>query len=176
MSHISEEQLAAYKSAIQLEKEGQRFFSDSAKKSQDKLGREVFEFLAKEELKHIESIEGFRKSRREGRSFAMEAVISKSGAETLHSGIEKIFKELQKEAKPTAADLEVYQLGMNFEARGVSFYKKVKEQATDLRAKELFAFLVGEEQKHYKILEDCYNYMENPGEYFHRREGWHVEG
>jgi rubrerythrin len=176
MRHISEQELKAYESAVTLEKEGHKFFTDSAEKSQDRLGREVFEFLAKEELKHIESIEAFRKSRREGRSFAMEAVISKSRAETLHSGIEEIFRELEKEMKPTAADLEVYQLGMNFEARGVSFYKKVKEEATDLRAKELFAFLVGEEQKHYKILEDCYNYMENPAEFFHRREGWHVEG
>lgn len=176
MKHISEAELKAYESAIALEREGHRFFSDSAEKSQDKLAKEVFEFLAKEELKHIESIEDFRKSRRQGRSFAMEAVTSKSGAETLHRGIEKIFKELEKEAKPTAADLEVYQLGMNLEARGVTFYRKVHEEARDLRAKELFAFLVEEEQRHYKILEDCYNYMENPAEFFHRREGWHVEG
>lgn len=176
MQNISEGELAAYKSAIELEREGHEFFTESARKSQNKLGKEVFQFLAKEEFKHIEAIEAFRNSRREGRSFAMEAVTSKSEAESLHSGIQKLFRQVSKEVKPGDAELEVYQLGMNFESRGMDFYKKAQEEAGDLRAKELFGFLVGEEQKHFKILEECRNYMENPEEYFHRREGWHVEG
>lgn len=64
--HISEEELAACKSAIELEKEGHKLFGESARESGNKLGKEVFEFLASEELKDIGAIESFQKSRRGG--------------------------------------------------------------------------------------------------------------
>lgn len=103
-------------------------------------------------------------------------MVSESEAESIHRGVEKLLSELEKEMQPTGADLEVYRLGMSFESRGMHFYKEAQAELTDLRPKEPFAFLAGEEQKHCRILEDCYNYMENPAEYFHRKEGWHLEG
>lgn len=166
----------ALSAAIEMEKKGYDFFTESATNAKDSLAREVFEFLAAEELNHINAIEKFKEEYLSGKSADADAVIDSLKAGRPRATIERLFKELTKSTPIEGSDLDVYQFAMDFERRGQEFYRNAEASATDPNAKKLYGFLVGEERKHFKIVESCLLYFDNPEEFFHRREGWHLEG
>ncbi|MCF7874304.1 MAG: ferritin family protein [Candidatus Omnitrophica bacterium] len=52
-------------------------------------------------------------------------------------------------------DIEAYKLACKIEKDGIYFYKKLKENSDDKGIKEMFDFLIAEENKHLKFFEDC---------------------
>lgn len=166
----------ALSAAIEMEKKGYDFFTESATDAKDSLAKEVFEFLAAEELNHIRAIEKFNQEYLSGRSADADKVIESLKADRPRAAIERLFKELTKSTPVEGGDLDVYQFAMDFERKGQEFYREAEAAATDPDAKKLYGFLVGEERKHFKIVESCLLYFDNPEEFFHRREGWHLEG
>lgn len=176
MSEMNLPEKDALSAAIEMEKKGYGFFTESATNAKDSLAREVFSFLAAEELNHIKAIEKFNEEYLSGKSADADAVIDSLKAGRPKAVIERLFKELTKSTPVEGSDLDVYQFAMDFERRGQEFYRKAESSATDPNAKKLYGFLVGEERKHFKIVESCLLYFDNPEEFFHQREGWHLEG
>ena len=168
-----QEALAA---AIEMEEKGYNFFKDSAKKSKDNMAREVFDFLAGEELKHIGAIKQFHKNFLAGKSSDMKVLIDGMKRPQGASPIDALFAGLDKTAPTSGSDLDVYRFALDFERRGELFYRQAETDAVDPGAKKLYGFLIGEERSHFKIVESCLLYFENPEEFFHQREKWHVEG
>jgi rubrerythrin len=52
-------------------------------------------------------------------------------------------------------DIEAYKLACKIEKDGIYFYKKLKENSDDKGIKEMFDFLIAEENNHLKFFEDC---------------------
>jgi rubrerythrin len=173
MNVLEREALAA---AIEMEQKGYDFFNDTAEKADDPMAKEVFKFLALEELNHIKAIEIFNQQFLSGGEVKADEVIEQMIADRPIVAINELFKNLSKSAPVEGGNLDAYKFAMDFERKGGEFYQKVEAEATDPNAKKLFAFLVGEEQKHFKIVESCLLYVENPEEFFHQQEKWHLEG
>jgi rubrerythrin len=176
MSEMNLPEEEALVAAIEMEQRGYDFFKKSASEAKDNLAREVFEFLAAEELNHIEAIEKFKEEYLAGKSTDADSVIESLKAGKPKSTIDQLFKEMTRSKPVEGTDLDVYMFAMDFERKGQEFYRQAEASATDPNAKKLYGFLVGEEQKHFKIVESCHLYFENPEEFFHQREGWHLEG
>ena len=176
MSEMNLPEKEALLAAIEMEKKGYDFFIKSAANAKDSLAREVFGFLAAQELNHIKAIERFNEEYLSGKSTDADAVIESLKAGRPKSAIEQLFKEITRSTPVEGTDLDVYRFAMDFERKGQELYRKAEASATDPDAKKLYGFLVGEEQKHFKIVESCHLYFENPEEFFHQREGWHLEG
>ena len=162
--------------ALEMEERGYNFFRDSAGKASDTFAKEVFSFLADEELNHIKAIKKFNEEYIKGGLGDADRMIAELKAGKPKTSIVKIFDQLKDKTPTAGRDLDVYEFAMDFELKGEAFYKKAEAEATDPRAKRLYGFLVGEERKHFKIVESCMAYFENPAEFFHQREKWHVEG
>jgi rubrerythrin len=162
--------------AIEMEERGYTFFRDAAGKAPDVFAKEVFNYLADEEQNHIRAIRKFNTEAVGGRLGDADKVIADLKAGRPKTSIAKIFDQLKDKTPTTGRDLDVYRFAMDFELKGEAFYKKAETEAVDPNAKKLYAFLIGEERKHFKIVESCMDYFENPAEFFHRREKWHVEG
>jgi len=166
----------ALATAIEIEKKGYNFFNETAEKAPEQLAKEVFKFLAQEELNHIKAIEDFNQQYLSGETAQADKAIEQIIASRPIAAINELFKNLSKSAPADGGNIEAYQFAMDFERKGGEFYKKAESEATDPNAKKLFAFLVGEEQKHFKVVESCLMYVENPEEFFHQQEKWHLEG
>ena len=166
----------ALAAAIEMEKKGQKFFSETAGKADEELAKEVFTFLAAEELNHIRAIEKFNEEYLAGEKIDVEHLIDDLKQGRPMQTIDELFKNLSGSVPLEGTNLDAYNFAMEFERKGGEFYKKAEAEASDPAAKKLFGFLVGEEQKHFKIVESCLLYFDNPEEFFHQREGWHVEG
>ncbi|UCC79636.1 MAG: ferritin family protein [Candidatus Zixiibacteriota bacterium] len=166
----------ALTAAIEMEKRGYEFFSDTAQKADEELAKEVFTFLAAEELNHIKAIEKFSQESLSGENTSADEVIAEMKDNRPRQTINELFKNLSGTVPLEGTNLDAYKFAMDFERKGGEFYKKAEAEAADPGAKKLFGFLVGEERKHFKIVESCLLYFDNPEEFFHQRESWHMEG
>ena len=176
MSKLNMPVKEALAAAIEMEKKGQTFFSDTAAKAGEELAKEVFTFLAAEELNHIRAIENFNREYLAGAEIDVEKLINDLKQGRPIQTVDELFKNLSGTVPVEGTNLDAYKFAMDFERRGGEFYKKAEAEAADPGAKKLFGFLVGEEQKHFKIVESCLLYFDNPEEFFHQRESWHMEG
>jgi len=166
----------ALAAAIEMEERGYTFFKDSAAKAGNSFAMEVFDFLSGEELRHLEAIRKFQKDFLAGKSGGAETLIDGMKAGRKITALQQLFDGLSKTSPVGGNELDVYKFAMDFELKGEAFYKKAEAEAVDTNAKKLYGFLVGEERKHFKIVESCLAYFENPAEFFHQREKWHLEG
>jgi rubrerythrin len=176
MSDLNMPVREALAAAIEMEKKGQSFFSETARKADEELAKEVFTFLAAEELNHIMAIEKFNQEFLSGEKIDVENLIDDLILSRPRQTIDELFRNLSGSVPLEGTNLDAYKFAMDFERKGSEFYKKAVAEAADPGAKKLFGFLVGEEQKHFKIVESCLLYFDNPEEFFHQRERWHVEG
>jgi rubrerythrin len=166
----------ALTAAIDFEKRGYKFFSETASKADEELAKEVFNFLAAEELNHIKAIERFNEEYLLGEGVKADDIIAEIESNKPRKTINELFKNLSGTVPVEGTNLDAYKFAMDFERKGREFYKKAESEANDPGAKKLFGFLVGEEQRHFKIVESCLLYFDNPEEFFHQRESWHMEG
>lgn len=176
MSELNMPLKEALAASIEMEKKGHNFFSETARKADEELAKEVFTFLAAEELNHIKAIEKFNDDYLSGGKIDVENLINDLKLGRPRQSIDELFKNLSGTVPLEGTNLDAYKFAMDFERKGREFYKKAEAETSDSEAKRLFGFLVGEEQKHFKIVESCLLYFDNPEEFFHQREGWHVEG
>jgi len=176
MSHTNLPDSKALSAAIEMEEMGFSFFKDSAAQAKDSFAKEVFEFLAGEELNHIKAIEKFHEDYMKGQSADPKDLIDGMANSAARSAISQLFEKLSQNRPIGGTELDVYKFAMDFERKGENFYKKAESEAIDPNAKKLYGFLVGEERRHFKIVESCLAYFENPAEFFHQREKWHFEG
>jgi len=176
MSDLDMSVKEALTAAIEFEKKGYDFFSETAEKADDELAKEVFSFLAIEELNHIKAIEKFNQEFLSGGDVNADEVIAEMKENKPRQTINELFKNLSGTVPAEGTNLDAYKFAMDFERKGGEFYKKAEAEATDPGARKLFGFLVGEERNHFKIVESCLLYFDNPEEFFHQRESWHMEG
>lgn len=108
--------------AIQIEKNGQSFYHHLAQQEERSAIREVFDYLAKEELRHIQEFGHLAEHlaeppdhwEREDFEFYLETLVG-----------DNVFKEDgsgEKRAKEVKSDLEAVELGIQFEKDTIIFF------------------------------------------------------
>ena len=65
---------------------------------------------------------------------------------------------------------------MDLESKGYDFYKKHEEKSDNEFEKQFYAKMSAVESNHYKVLEDTFEYLSNPSEWFSKRERPIFEG
>ena len=160
-----EEALALLKSAIELEKDGYKFYIEAAKKSTDPKGKAIFEQLAKDEIGHEKALVAEYESLHQTGQLIQHpqtplAKIYKVGDRP------KIFSsdpEGKARIKPSTTDLEALRIAMANEKKAVEFFSQARDKSHDPLAKGLYSRLVAEEGSHILLLEGEYDYLTNAG-------------
>lgn len=176
MESVFKNEKEALSMAIDMEKEGRAFYLKTAEKATDNMTKEVFEFLAKEELKHIEAIKIFYDNILAGSQSDYHKIVGGDTPEVAKKAIYNLFKGLEDKVPTDKPDLEAFRFARDFEKKGERFYREAAAKAEDSNVKLLFNFLVEEEMRHFEMIDDSMAFLENPDEWFHRQEKWHVEG
>lgn len=159
------ELLEPLKIALKLEVEGRQFFFEAAQSSQSKFARQTFEFLAKEEEKHIENINRFSQSiiDSDGRDY-LDVGIS-DAAQKLTSFNERLAK-LKDEFEPSMSDVQAYQFALDFENGAEEFYAEKMAEAKNPMVKKFYQWLIDEESMHSRVLTSCMRFAEDPQSWF----------
>jgi rubrerythrin len=166
-SDKSEDILEPFRIARRLEEEGKAFFEEAARKAESQLVRQTFEFLATEEIKHIEKIERFYQSLEisEGKEVPDT---EDSDAEQKLADFNKRLVGLKDEVKPSVSDVDAYEVALKFENGAEEFYEQKMNEADDPRIKRFYKWLIDEETMHARLLRSCLSFAEDPAAWFEK--------
>jgi len=170
------DELKALKMAIDYEKKIRSFYLKHSEKIKNNLAKKTFVFLADEELKHIDAIKAFNKSIHDGEEPMIDSGTEDEAINRVKEFFSKGMEEAAKKARASENELKIYELGLQMEQNGYDFYKQASEKAEHPNVKNLFEFLLKEENGHYALLSNAISYFKNPDEYFESQEGWFFEG
>lgn len=154
--------------AIAFEEEGMRFFTERAENAPSVIERNIFKSLAKDEAGHRAYLMGLRDDL--VRTHQIEVLRAEEGE---HRPPREIFVEALANVKGPehveASELEILRGALEVERRGYTMYKAAADKVDSQSAQELFLHLAAEEQNHYQLLHNTYEYLSNP-------EAWHGYG
>jgi rubrerythrin len=151
--------------AIAFEEEGMRFFTDRAQNAPSEMERNIFRSLAKDEAGHKAHL-----MRMKDDLLRTNEVDSLKDEGHKHRGPREIFESalasVDDPQSAEAEELEILRGAMAVEKKGFALYSEAARKVETPQARELFLHLAGEEQNHYSLLRNTFDFMSNP-------EGWH---
>lgn len=150
--------------ALSTENDGTAFYKQATGHVTHKLAKAAFEILAKEELRHVALIEALA-TRLTGKGAPVVVDSPTKGA--LAEGIKTIYKSAMDEKQ--GADLgaaDAYTKAIELEKRVSALYFEYARESESEEAKRLFGVLYREEQDHLTLLEDMFNYLTKPDQWF----------
>ncbi len=148
--------------ALTLEEDLQSFYQKQAELHQGNSLQIVFELLAKEEEKHVEIL----------MSHADKIDIPLRDNDIL-AEIRPIFKEIsdfKSEIKLYATQLDAYRMALDKEIESLNFYRDLQNKSSEEASKQVFGYLIQQEDKHCIILEELVKLVTRPEEWVESAE------
>ena len=174
----NKEALEALEFALKFETDGHKFYLEASKKTDNALGKEMFRSLAEEEIIHVEMVkaiyENLTKTRKWPKTTGREMKEKKLlDFETIFT---KVKEDVKKTLEVNPGDLEALKIAKDMEIEGYKFYQKRAEQTNNPLEKEFYLMLEKEESNHYEVIENTYEYLSNPSDWFSKKERPIYEG
>jgi len=165
--------LQALQLALKMERDGRQFFLDASDKASHPLTKETFDSLAAWELEHIEIIERFQSSLRDtGEWESVASLQTKKGEaiETFKTVFQEAREHIDEAVKAETGDLEAYRMARDMEDKISVFYQKQAGESSDENARAFYTFMADQEREHYQILDNAFQYLEDPAQWFEQGE------
>ena len=148
--------------ALTMEEDLQNFYLKQAELHQGNSLQTVFELLAKEEEKHVEIL----------MSFADKIDLPLKDSDII-SEVRPIFKELadfKSDIKLYATQLDAYRMALDKEVESLNFYKNLHDKSQEEQTKQVFRYLIQQEDRHSIILEELVKLVTRPEEWVESAE------
>lgn len=159
MAEISKQIENAIIGAIQLEINGRKFFNHAAEITQHEKGKKMFQFLAEEEVKHLETFSKLFSQILAGDDW--KKFVSSRDVEGEAPLVTKLKDRLKSgEGK---GETEALSIGMQLEMDAIQFFQKAAGETDDPVARKIFFDIAEEEKFHYDLLQAQYDSVTNSG-------------
>ena len=159
----------AFEIAKKMETDAIRFYAEAAQKTNHPAGKKMFETIIKDEKRHLEIVNNLLK----GMDIHIEDVHPIKNIKTV---FESMKDEMMERVKATSDDLEAFKIGMQMEKEGLEFYTNLLAEATTEKEKNLYEKLIHEEEEHYNIFANTYDFLNDTGNWFMWEDHSIVEG
>jgi len=165
------------RTALNMEKKGRAMYKDASGKSNNPIVKRTFAALSDDESIHLEAINlHINNLNKKNKNGLFKSFLSKRSKKNSALSLASYFRSLEGNLEKTSGDVSAYKFAMRFEKNSYEFYKKLKIKYPAKEASSLLVFLMGEEAKHLKILQDSFEYINSPEDWFRREERSIVEG
>ena len=155
--------------AIKMEKDAIDFYSKAAEKTSHPAGKKMFQSITEDEKRHLKMLSQIFKEL----DIKMDDVSPMRNMQTI---FESMKNSMMERVMATQDELEAFKIAMQMEQEGVAFYKQVETETRKQKEKALFERLIREEQQHYDIFANTYNFMNDTGNWFMWEEHSIVDG
>lgn len=145
--------------AKKMETDAISFYTEAARKTKYPAGKKMFETVTLDEKRHLEMVTKLLK----GLDFQIQDV---HPMENIRTVFEKMKDEMMQKVEATSDELEAFKIAMQMEKEGLDFYRKLALEAKTEKERTLFEKLAGEEQQHYDIFSNTYNFLSDTGNWF----------
>jgi len=159
----------ALEMAKKMERDAITFYTEAAQKTNYPAGKKMFLTIAEDEKRHLVMISEIIK----GLQVTQQDV---SPMKNVKSVFETMKNEMMKKVAASPDEMEAFKIAMQMEKEGMEFYKKTLAKAKTEKEKALLERLIGEEQQHYAIFSNSYQFLANTGNWFMWEERGIVEG
>lgn len=143
------------KIALQLERDGYKYYKKAAELCKNSYGKKMFEKLARDEIQHLEKF----------KEIAQKIFGKIEEGEGKHLDI---FEKIDFSTK--AGEYASLDHAIKFEERAYEYFKKAAENAKDTKIKKLFEEIAEEEKMHMELLEAERGYLHKSGIWFDYQE------
>jgi len=163
------------KYSIQMELDGKKFYVTAGKQSENRLGKELYSWLATQEDHHRAKFESIYQSISEKKGMPVEHItLNKT------NGIGTMFREAikitGKTLKAKKTELAAVEKAIEMEIKSRDYYKKQAAGSASDIVREFLMAVSAEEQGHYLALIDYREYMADPADWFTRTEHHLLDG
>lgn len=148
--------------AIVFEEEGMAFFQDRARNAPSSLERNLFNSLAKDEAGHKAYLVQIRDDLLREQSVDVLPETDPAHVSNVRGIFENAMDSAHDPYDFQLEELEIIKGAMDVERRGYHMYADGAASMTSPRARQLFEHLAGEEQNHYVLLKNTYDFMSDP--------------
>jgi len=142
------------RAAKQVEKAGHRFYSTMSERAVDPTLKELFTWLAQDEIEHLRRLTQIEEKYQDG---AFSEYDEEFAPYLDQFSSETIFPDAQKlEAilKTDNADIQALDLAIEAEEKFADFFQRASEVATSDDGQDAFGWLASEETRHAKVLKE----------------------
>jgi len=133
-----------YEFAVQMERDGEKYYREQAEKNAGNGLKGVFEMLADDEKRHAEILE----KKAAGTALVQTDTLAKS--KSVFVGI----SDFKEETKAAPGQIDLYTMALDMEKKSIDLYEGYLAKAEDKAQKEIFSYLVSQEKEHYAVIEE----------------------
>jgi len=151
-----------WKFAIDMELDGEKYYREQANINKDNSLNVVCLMLAEDEKKHAEILT----DKMNEKSFPLIDSDTLSNSKNIFDGI----KDIKIEGKEIASQLDFYRIATEKETQSINLYKEYLSKATESVEKELFEYLIQQEEHHYEVLDNIASLLLKPEEWVENAE------
>ena len=155
--------------AMKTETDAIDFYGKAALKTQNPVGKKMFLSIVEDEKRHLEIL----KCIFSGMDMDIPEV---SPMKKIRTVFEENRDLMLGRVAATADETDALQIAMGMEKESVDFYEKAASQAKSAREKTIFEMLVKEEEEHYAIFSNTYQFLVDSGNWFMWEEHSAVDG
>ena len=157
-----------WEKAKDIETKGRDFYIELAGKSSREEVASIFKVLADEEQKHYDLFDSLEKQLEVGE---LPKSTSISDAKEAFARLASAFKT----EDPVEDAESTYAKALELERTSVEYYNSILEQLDDGKQKEAVKTIIGEEQRHERIVEGLMEFVRRPKEWLEDAEFYHLE-
>jgi len=161
--------------ALDNEMKEHKFYLKNAERTQNPVGKAMFQQIAGEELEHYERLKQLHENWQKDKKWpdTVPLNVKDTPVKTL---VEQAVKRAPSKAKGDADDLNAVRAAIEFEANGTEYYSKLRDEVTDQKEKAFFNLLANIEREHYASLKDTEEYLTDPVSWFRKKEATGLDG
>lgn len=156
------------KTALEFEKKGFELYSNVAKNTKNELLKDIFTYLASQEEKHVFEIEQYVEENKLN--------ISGDDAKKTKEFFTTTIKSFKEKLELCEEDSHAYEKGMELETSAYEFYKSKLIDAQTPETEKFLKFLMEQENAHYSLIQNAYEFSKDPKHFFAMNERSFFEG
>lgn len=142
------------RAAMEVEKNGHRFYSSMVEKAKSELAREIFSWLAQDEVQHLKTLEKLVPLYQDGSFWEDEEqflpYLRRFSDQQVFPSPERVEQVLKNEE----SDLQALDLAIEAEEKFAEYFHMAASQARTDEGKQAFFWLAGEEDRHAAVLKE----------------------
>jgi len=169
------DRLNALEIALENETKEREFYLANAERTANPLGKAMFESIAAEELDHYERLKKLHDAWQKDGSWP-ETVPLKVKETNIRKVLASVVDKTADIPPADDDDLAALQKAIEFEARGVEFYRHLSSRLSDPKEQKFFSLLAGIEEEHYRSLKETEEFLKDPAAWFRTTERGGLDG
>jgi len=171
MKFNSKESINVLKYAVKKEKAAEDFYTEKAQTVQEPGTKEIFRDLAVDEHKHFEMVSELLKQAESG---VETSTIILPPPSSPKERVEAIFSKFKNGKLPSLSEKttagEALTFALEIEKQSFNHYSQAAEDSENNETAAVYRFLAGEENKHFIMIDNALDFIDDPGRWLYEEE------